>query len=148
MTDAPLLIIGYGNELRRDDGVGPRLAARVAAWERPGVRCLSVHQLTPELADLLAEAREVIFVDASANGPGLRIQSLVPDAACCLDPHHSSPAALLSLCQVLYGQAPSAWLLTIAAPDLGHGEGLSSAAEIGLDEAAHRVRGWLDRDRG
>ena len=42
MTE-PTLIIGYGNTLRSDDGVGPRLAQTVADWRLPGVRSLALH---------------------------------------------------------------------------------------------------------
>ncbi len=61
------LVIGYGNELRRDDGIGPRVARAVADWDIPGVRALAVHQLTPELAVDIAQAKEVVFVDVAAN---------------------------------------------------------------------------------
>jgi hydrogenase maturation protease len=44
-----LLVIGYGNELRSDDGVGPRVARAVAEWRLPGVEAIAVHQLTLEL---------------------------------------------------------------------------------------------------
>src|SRR5947209_7059306 len=36
-----VLVIGYGNELRGDDGVGPCVARTVASWQRPGLRALA-----------------------------------------------------------------------------------------------------------
>ena len=54
---ASILVIGYGNTLRRDDAVGCLIADEVACWQRPGVRSMSVAQLTPELAAELAAAR-------------------------------------------------------------------------------------------
>ena len=62
-----LLVIGYGNELRGDDGVGPAAARAVAGWNRPGIVALDVHQLTPELADDVGQAGYVVFVDAGAT---------------------------------------------------------------------------------
>ena len=56
---ADLVVIGYGNELRGDDGAGPRVARAVAAHNLPGVQIITAHQLTPEMADGLAEARVV-----------------------------------------------------------------------------------------
>ena len=50
------LVIGYGNELRGDDGLGPYIAARVEEQCLPHVRTLTVHQLTPELTAFLEDA--------------------------------------------------------------------------------------------
>ena len=58
------LVIGIGNPLRGDDGVGPLRA------EQAGGR--SVHQLTPELAAELPELEAVLFIEAwlaPAGGP-------------------------------------------------------------------------------
>ena len=61
------LVIGYGNELRGDDGAGPSVGRAVASWHLPGVRTLAVHQLTPELAEDLAQTKRVVFVDAAVH---------------------------------------------------------------------------------
>ncbi len=61
-------MIGYGNTLRSDDGVGPRVAMAVASWGWPGLKAIAVHQLTPELAEPLAAAELAIFVDARLVG--------------------------------------------------------------------------------
>ena len=42
------LVIGYGNTLRGDDGVGPRVAVAVEDLQLPGVRTLVCQLLTPE----------------------------------------------------------------------------------------------------
>src|SRR5215472_4005839 len=67
-----VLIIGYGNPLRADDGVGWRMACRLGELVRDEpFEVLAVHQLTPELAEPISRAELVIFVDASHNGlPG------------------------------------------------------------------------------
>jgi hydrogenase maturation protease len=57
------LVIGIGNSLRSDDGVGWRLARRAEHW-RPEAQVRSVQQLTPELAVELAAASRVLFIDA------------------------------------------------------------------------------------
>jgi hydrogenase maturation protease len=59
-----VVVIGYGNTLRSDDGAGQQVATLVEDWQLPQVRSLAVHQLTPELAAELATAQMVIFVDA------------------------------------------------------------------------------------
>ena len=66
------LVIGYGNRLRGDDGVGWEVASRLAAAvPSEAAHILTVHQLTPELAEPVSEADLVIFIDASRVGePG------------------------------------------------------------------------------
>ena len=61
-----------GNPLRGDDGVGWRVAEAVAAALPDAVAdVLTVHQLTPELAEPISRAERVIFIDAAAEGkPG------------------------------------------------------------------------------
>jgi hydrogenase maturation protease len=51
-----VLVIGYGNTLRRDDAVGPLSAEEVSRWGRPGVVPLDLAQLLPELAERLSRA--------------------------------------------------------------------------------------------
>ena len=56
MNRVRTLVIGYGNELRGDDAVGPLVARTAESWQRPGLRALAVQQLTPELAEDIAGA--------------------------------------------------------------------------------------------
>jgi Ni,Fe-hydrogenase maturation factor len=58
------VVIGYGNDLRGDDALGPLAATAVAEWDMPGVQAIAAHQLMPELAEPLAQADLAIFVDA------------------------------------------------------------------------------------
>src|SRR5271166_5569047 len=74
---ARILVIGYGNNLRTDDGVGPHVATAVASWELPGLVSVAVHQLTPELTELLASAELAIFVDALIASVGETVE-IVP----------------------------------------------------------------------
>jgi hydrogenase maturation protease len=138
-----LLVIGYGNELRRDDAAGPFAARAVAAWELPGVEAVAVHQLTPELADLIGEAESVVFVDAGQDEVVTR-RPLEPSRAAPALGHRGDPRQLLALAEALHGHRPEAWLITVPAPELGFGEGLSAAAEHGLKEAVRQIRGLAD----
>jgi hydrogenase maturation protease len=146
-----LLVIGFGNELRRDDGIGPRIARAVADWDVPGVRVLAVHQLTPELADDIAQAEGVLFIDAAAGGSTVKvsIQPVRPRTALSnsLVNHASSPPALLTLAEVVYGRQPLTWLLTVPARDLGFGEGLSPEAERNLVQALQYVQLWIVKNQ-
>ena len=133
------LVIGYGNDLRSDDGAGVRVAARLAG-PSTRVRVIVAHQLTPELADDVAAATQVIFVDAyaaRAEGAALRIEKIsgeAVDRASALA-HRVNPARLVGLAGQLFGAAPEAWVVGIPAFCLDLGETLSSGTELRVEEA-------------
>ena len=63
---ARALIIGYGNPLRGDDGLGWRAAEQLAEIiPQSEAEVIACHQLTPELAEPISRARLVIFIDMS-----------------------------------------------------------------------------------
>jgi len=67
---AGVLVIGYGNALRSDDGIGVHAAALLRDDHRlAGVEILALHQLTPELALDMSRASLVVLIDASTEGP-------------------------------------------------------------------------------
>lgn len=119
------LVIGIGNTLRRDDGIGPWLAERVAGWNIAAVRC--VHQLTPELADDVARHDCVLFLDAAVEGTCPVLRRIEPAAAMHRLGHAFGPAELLGLAGALARPTP-AWLAVVPGEDFRFGEGLSSAA--------------------
>jgi hydrogenase maturation protease len=136
-----IVVIGYGNPLRSDDAAGPRAAAAVAGWGRPGVRAIAVQQLTPELVEPLSAARLAIFVDARQAEPGeaVRVEAVEPGGSASTFVHAYAPRGLLALAQALCGSCPQAWLVTVPASDFAVGEGLSPTAHHGLVEALHAI---------
>ena len=138
---AGILVIGYGNTLRRDDGVGPKVAEAVAVLALPGVRALACPLLTPELADPVSRARVAIFVDAAVDAPReVQLRKLAPAGSSQVIAHAASPATLLALARDVFGHAPQAWWLTIPVEDLGMGEELSPLAQRGFEIAVREVR--------
>ncbi|HZL78028.1 MAG TPA: hydrogenase maturation protease, partial [Candidatus Limnocylindrales bacterium] len=130
---AGLLIIGYGNTLRGDDGVGPRVAEAVAALNLPGVRTLACQMLTPELADQISQARVAIFVDAAVDAPKeVQWRKLEPNETSQLMAHAADPRTMLALARDVFGHMPEAWWLTIPALDLGFRETLSPEVQRGF----------------
>ncbi|CAD5939074.1 Hydrogenase maturation protease [Planktothrix agardhii] len=71
-----ILIVGYGNPIRGDDGIGQAVITELEQLNLMNVRSLSLHQLTPEVAAEMAEVDTVIFVDASLEGKTVNITSL------------------------------------------------------------------------
>ncbi len=138
--DTELLVIGYGNTLRQDDSVGPRVAERIEALHLPGVRTLICDQLSPEHAESLAHARVAVFVDAVRGAPRhVRLQPVKPGATTQLMAHAAEPNTMLALARDVYGRAPQAWLLPIPALRMGFGQNLSVTASRGVDAAIQTI---------
>jgi hydrogenase maturation protease len=138
---AGLLVVGYGNTLRRDDGVGPKVADSIEALGLPGVRTLSCPLLTPEIAEPISQASKVVFVDAAVDSPlEVHRRRLEPAASSQVMAHAANPATLLAIARDVFGHAPEAWLLTIPVASLGIGEDLSALAQRGFDLAIEEIK--------
>lgn len=137
-----ILLIGYGNDLRRDDGAGLILAEMIErVWQAQvvTVKRLSVHQLTPELALEIArpEVTAVVFADARAvisntSEPRIQTQALKIDLKSPPLGHHLDPTTLLIYVNWLYNCQPPAWLVTVPGIDFGYGQGLSQMTQKAL----------------
>jgi len=139
-VDNVLLVVGFGNTLRCDDGVGPRVAEAVELLGLPGVLTLSCHQLTPELAYPVSMAANVVFVDAAVDEPGtMAMRRLEPMRSSLVLEHAPDPRTLLALSRDAYGRAPDAWMITVPAEVLGFGEELSPVAKRGVRKAVQAV---------
>ena len=134
-----VLVIGYGNVLRADDGIGPAVAEEVESLALTGVRVLIVHQLTPELVVDLADAWLAVFVDAASGTEPITVVRLDAQATSSAMTHVYEPRGLLALCKVAYGRSPEAWLVTAAGAEFGFHEGLSVAGLRNARKAREEV---------
>ena len=131
-----ILVIGYGNTLRTDDGLGWYAAERLAGDPRfAGATVIGRHQLTPELAFDVSRAGLVVFVDAS-HGPAagtFTIEWLQADAGNTTGwSHILSPSSLVDLARELYGQVPDVAVIRVGVESLAFGDRMSPAAEASL----------------
>jgi hydrogenase maturation protease len=149
-ANTPILLIGYGNELRRDDALGPRVAHALGELGFDWLRVLTPQQLTPELADPLSRARAAVFVDATLNAPpgAIQIGPLAPAAMREPVGHLGNPRSLLALAEAVFHRAPPAWMVTVGIEELCLKEGLSPAVEQVLPEVIETVRALLLRLAG
>src|SRR5271157_3912428 len=113
-----ILVYGYGNPGRQDDGAGVLLVEELAAWARSGNRSWltfdSNYQLNAEDALEVAQHDVVIFADAIGDQPeGFRFRALFPSASVSFSTHAMIPASVLALSKELYGASPAAYILTI-----------------------------------
>ena len=137
------LVIGYGNALCRDDGVGPFIAGLLE--RSPNLCVIACQQLTPELTEPISQADRVIFVDAHAEMPAgeVVVQTLEPGKSALI--HQLDAGTLLDWSRKLYGRAPEAVLVGIGAESFDLGEGLSPAVQRAAQKALETIQGIIAR---
>jgi hydrogenase maturation protease len=132
---ARILILGYGNPLRSDDGLGWRAAEKLAEkFSSSDVEIRTCHQLLPELVDLVSQSGTTFFIDATPEGePGeVRCQWVVPQPASLRFSHQLSPAAMLAWSRELYGRCPKAFAVSVCGRCFEFGETLSPVVAASL----------------
>ena len=139
------LIIGYGNQLRGDDGIGPQVAEAVEQWNLPQIQVKSLHQLTPELADDLAKVDCAIFVDAwmtdSSDFSEIKVEKIEPvSPGNLISGHASNPRSLLAIALTLYGKSPQSWLISVPGINFEFSDRLSPSAETGVKAALEQIQ--------
>ncbi len=130
------LLIGIGNPLRGDDGVGWHLVEGLG---------LQRHQLTPELAEAVAAAERLLIVDAWLAPPRSRclLRPLKAADGWERDTHRVQPARLLAMAEQLFGGCVPAHELLVPAFDFSWGDHFSPQLRRQLPQARRLLRGWL-----
>ena len=146
------LIIGYGNPLRCDDGVGPRAAeALSASLQSVDVEVIACRQLTPELAQPLSRTQLAVFIDAACDCPAgsLQCRRLTSESKKAFSggaafSHFQTPESLLAWSEELYGGSPEAYCLSVGAASLAEGLDLSSTVQAALPRLQEKVLSLLE----
>jgi len=136
-----ILVIGYGSTLRGDDAVGRLVVERVSERSLPNVTTISVTQLVPELAEQIAKAQAVIFVDACAENEGCGVEAreisrlpVVGDMS-----HTAAPQEILALASACFDREPRAWLVAVPSTAFELTDGISSMAHLNVQSATRAV---------
>ena len=148
------IIIGVGNEFRRDDSVG-LLAARKLA-EQVG-RDVKVTEASGEGMDLMSrwEAYDrVILVDATKSGavPGTihefqASKEPIPTSFFNYSTHAFSVAEAIELARMLNHLPESVFVFGIEGRDFSTGQGLTEEVSSSLDEVMGRIRKLVSNDK-
>lgn len=137
-----VLVICIGNTLRSDDGFAWHVADELLSQQNEALHVIKVLQLTPELAEAISSAEQVIFVDAAAHGePGILTCDPVTGSESDLRYSHDfTPATLIQMAKTLYGHQPKAFLICVAGKVFEHGESLSPEVSGAIHAGVAKVR--------
>lgn len=147
----PILILGMGNVLLRDDGLGPILAARLvdAHAGDPRVEILDGGTQGLALLGQLEDRRAILILDACALGqqPGTVHYEPNPmqrKMSRGIAAHEGNASELLAAAALCGSLPPWIGLLGIEPLILETGIGLSEPVENALEEATRLARSLID----
>ena len=130
---ANILVYGYGNPGRQDDGLGILCAEKIGRWaerrQYAQIEIESNYQLNVEDALLLSGYSAALFIDATTADIGKWELSNVRAAhEIAFSTHAMSVASVLALCEELYGKTPEVYLLAIKGNSWDYNEPVSPGA--------------------
>lgn len=148
-SDFPL-VIGIGNDFRRDDGVGLAVVRRLRALEIPRLSCLECLGDAAALLEAWGDRSDVVLVDAMVSGapPGtvlrldLRQDALAPSATL-HSTHALSITDAVQLAEALDRLPQHLVLYAVEAADVGYGEELSADVASVVEPLARRLAAEL-----
>ncbi len=150
---APIaLVLGLGNPLRGDDGIGPRVVEALLRRGLPeSVEALDAGSAGLELLSLLDGPQRVIVVDAADVGlaPGQFVR-FTPDeahlfaAADTTSFHQAGLAEVLALARALDRPLPEIVIFGVQPASMEWGEGLSPALVGAVARVVEAVLGELE----
>lgn len=143
-----VLIYGIGNPGRGDDGLGPRLIARLQEKGAAAADLEIRYQLNIEEALKIKDYDIVVFVDASKEiDSPWKFREIGPSETIGFTTHEMSPESVLALSQELYDRTPKSYALAIKGFDWDMGESLSEEAEKNLSQALEFLTDFLKGPR-
>ena len=147
MDDKGLAVIGLGNPLREDDGVGPRVVKELTLRGLPkGVTAIDGGTGGLDLLRLLEGWSRVVVVDAADIGenPGCFAvftpdQVQLAEAEDSFSFHHAGLPEALALARALDHPLPPVVIYGVQPERVGWGEGLSAAVEASLPKLVEAI---------
>ena len=158
-----ILIIGYGNVDREDDGIAWHILNKIA-WQlelpepsqeiedldhsQGWPHLLCTLQLEPELAEVIAKYDQVCFVDAhtGAYPEDIRFEKIAGEFQTSPFTHHMTPQTCLALAETLYGYAPPGLAVSVRGHQFGFSNKLSIATAEFAEVAIEHLMHWLNRE--
>lgn len=104
-------------------------------------------QLTPEMAETLAQYQQVCFIDAhtGAYSEEIHVAPVEPGYQASPFTHHLTPESCLILAETLSGHAPTGLMVSIRGYRFGYGVELSDQTAALVDEAMVQIINWINQ---
>jgi len=137
-----LIIIGYGNPGRCDDGLGPAFAEAVRALRLPNVAVESNYQLNIEDAETISRFDTAVFADSSMTGAEpFTFERIRPKRSIDFTTHSVGAEAVIAMAHDWFESKVMGFSLAIRGYRFDEfGEALSERARLNLSESVEFIR--------
>lgn len=149
-----ILVYGYGNPGRQDDGLGARFIELLDEWiSQEGITHIYTdcnYQLNIEDASLISDYDAVIFIDASvvAEVNDFMLEPIVPNNATIeFTMHAVSVGYVVDLCKKMYNRTPEAHVMHIKAYEFDFKEELTEQATANMLAAFEFLKTFLRTEK-
>jgi len=132
-----VLVYGYGNPGRQDDGLGAALVSELEQAQIPNVDYDCNYQLNIEDADNISVYDVVIFADASLDAEEpFTFSKVSPSNEITFSTHAISAESVVALCSDIYEKQPDTYMIAIPGYEWElMNEGLTQKAKENLEAA-------------
>ena len=139
-----IAVIGIGNTLRSDDGIGAHICTLLDEMNLVGVSTIIVQQLPIEIMEELTHYDLVILVDASLSGEEASLIPLFFDKTKALAAsHHLNAQMFRALSEKMFGIKIPLLLCSVKGENFEFGESLSTYAYANADKAMELILDWI-----
>ena len=146
-TKKPTCIIGIGNTIRGDDGVGKYVAEQIEKNNLPGITVITTHQLDMGLAEDISKFDTVLFIDASFSENTFSLLPLLPDNHPSQSfSHQVNASVIVSLSQQLFSTHTKFYICAIGVNNFEIGNGISETTKANADAAIAAITNWLEEN--
>lgn len=138
-----ILLVGFGNEFRRDDGLGIKLLDFI-----DDISKLKVQELSLDLIEIFKDYDIVIFIDSAIQGDEISFKRIERKEKFSPLTHHMTCEEILFWMDALYKKSPEFYLLSIRGYDFDFGEELSYEGRKNLERGIEFIKDILERLKG
>ena len=140
-----ILILGIGNPLRGDDGIGAYVCAQLEELNTPRLSVQTTHQLHTEWIFTFQQYDAVLLIDASLSDQDVLIRpiSRAPASSSNLS-HHMAASQVAALTSLIVGSATRFFECAVPGDAFGLSDQLSEKGKMHADLAVAMITGWLD----
>ena len=143
------IVVGVGNTLRSDDGVGIFICSELEKKNLLGLSVLTTHQLHIELVEELKDFETIVIIDAGANPKSeVSFYPITEHKSKGIHSSHNIDATLLySLLQKLYPSDRSFYVCEIQVQSFDLGDSLTTLAISNAEKAINLLTEFIERRR-
>jgi len=125
-----VLIYGYGNPGRQDDGLGPAMIEEIERLGYGFIETDANYQLSIEDAAEMAAHDFVILIDTTVQDVDcFSIRKVLPSSTITFTSHLVKPESVVALCEDAFGRVPDVWIIGIRGYEFEFAEGFTERAQ-------------------